>query len=133
MPLVSASELARSFGAALIFDGISFEIQERDRIALVGPNGSGKSTLLRIVAGLDQADRGVLACAATLRRGYLPQEVTFPPGETLADHMLGAFSRLREIEGELRAVEGSLDARRAGGSLDGLLERHAALLHEYEF
>jgi ATP-binding cassette subfamily F protein 3 len=130
MPLLTGVDLAKGFGAAQVFQGVSFEIQERDRIALVGVNGSGKSTLTRIIAGLETADRGTLSFAAGTRVGYLPQEVSFPPGQTLHVYMMEGFRRLQEIESELLAVEAALGA---GGADGALLERHGNLLHEYEF
>ncbi|MGH2367205.1 MAG: ATP-binding cassette domain-containing protein, partial [Chloroflexota bacterium] len=115
------ANLAKGFGAEQIFEGVSFEIQERDRVALVGVNGSGKSTLLRIIAGLERADRGSVSFAGGTQVGYLPQEVTFPRGRTLRQHILRPFERLLRIEVELRSVEAELAADGHGGRLDGLL------------
>jgi ATP-binding cassette subfamily F protein 3 len=133
MPVVTGADLAKGYGAEQIFSGVSFEIQARDRIALVGVNGSGKTTLLRIIAELERPDRGTLAFAGDVRAGYLPQEVVFPPDQTLHDYMLGAFERLLAVEAELRAVESALGRGGQDGALADLLDRHAGLLHEYEF
>ncbi|HEX2326195.1 MAG TPA: ABC-F family ATP-binding cassette domain-containing protein, partial [Chloroflexota bacterium] len=129
MPIATGVELAKGFGAEQIFAAVSFEVQSRDRIALVGANGSGKTTLLRIVAGLDRPDRGALTLAGGARVGYLPQEVSFPAGQTLNEYMLGAYQRLLSAEAELREVEAALGA----GGPEALLERHARLLEEVEF
>ncbi|HEX2035090.1 MAG TPA: ABC-F family ATP-binding cassette domain-containing protein [Chloroflexota bacterium] len=132
MAVAVGANLSKGFGAEHIFDGVTFEIQERDRVALVGINGSGKSTLLRILAGMEQADAGTLTFSSGTRVGYLPQEVHFPPQMTLQDYLLSAFERLRQIETELRAVEHALGNGAADGSLNALMERHARLQHEYE-
>ncbi len=132
MALATGAGLAKGFGAERVFEDVSFEIQDRDRIALVGVNGSGKSTLLRIIAGLERPDRGTVGLAGGVRVGYLPQEVTFPAGQTLQEYVLGAFQRLLEIENELRAVEAALSAGGTAGAVDALLERHGRLSHEYE-
>src|SRR5690349_2373712 len=132
MPVVTGAGLARNYGAEEIFAGVTFEIQERDRIALVGANGSGKTSLLRIISGQERPDRGTLTLGRGLRIGYLPQEVSFPPGQTLSDYMLGAFGHLFAVESELRSVEAALGAG-AGGTQEALLERHAQLLHDFEF
>ena len=63
------ARLAKSYGAEDVFRDVGFEIQPRDRIALVGVNGSGKSTLLRLVAGLEPPDRGTVTFASGARRG----------------------------------------------------------------
>ena len=137
MPIATGVDLAKGFGAEQIFTAVSFEVQSRDRIALVGANGSGKTTLLRIVAGLERPDRGTLNLAGGPRVGYLPQEVSFPAGQTLNEYMLGAFQRLFSAEAELRSVEAALGAggraAGAGRRASALLERHARLLEEVEF
>jgi ATP-binding cassette subfamily F protein 3 len=133
MPVVTGAGLARNYGAEEIFAAVTFEIQDRARIALVGANGSGKTSLLRLIAGQERPDRGTLTLGRGLRIGYLPQEVSFPPGQTLSDYMLGAFGHLFAVESELRAVEAALGAGGADGAQEALVERHAALLHDFEF
>src|SRR5680860_1134595 len=81
---LAARELARSFGDQLVLDGVDLTIGPGTRLGVVGPNGAGKTTLLRLLAGLDQPDRGsVTAAPPTLRVGYLPQEPDRRAGETL--------------------------------------------------
>jgi ATP-binding cassette subfamily F protein 3 len=65
MPLLSATNLSKSFGALDIFSELSFSIPHRSRIGLVGPNGVGKSTLLRILIGEDEASGGLVNRART--------------------------------------------------------------------
>jgi ATP-binding cassette subfamily F protein 3 len=136
MPLANGANLAKSYGAESIFQGVSFEIQERDRIALVGANGEGKSTLLRVIAGVERPDSGALTFASGTQLGYLSQEVTFPPGVTLRAHVLGAFHHLLALERQLEDVQHQIAAGGAtgahGATLDALLARHDRLLHQYE-
>ena len=75
--LLSVKDLAKAFGAAPLFEGLSFGIFEGDHAGLVGPNGSGKSTLLRILAGLEEPSSGERAARRRLRIGYVPQEPAF--------------------------------------------------------
>src|ERR671912_1561149 len=98
MPIATAHNLTKSYAGENVFRGVSFEIQERDRVALVGANGTGKTTLLRIVAGIEKPDAGGVSFTSGTRLGYLPQEVKFPPGLTLRQHVLGAFQKLIELE-----------------------------------
>src|SRR5690606_11339888 len=72
MALVTAQNLARSFGAEDIFSGVSVSIPHRARIALVGPNGSGKTTLLRLLAKHDEPTEGTVMHAGGLEIGFLP-------------------------------------------------------------
>src|SRR5581483_595401 len=101
MPVLSVSQLGKSFGADRIFANVSFKIDEHDRIGLVGPNGAGKSTLLNILAGLEEAEEGTLARARHVRVGYLTQHVDFQPENTLREEMLTVFDHVRAWEREL--------------------------------
>ena len=114
MPLASARGLGPAFGAQDVFTGITFEIQPRDRIALVGVNGAGKSTLLRILARIERADRGAMSLPPPDRVAYLPQEVNFPAGLTLGAYLLETFAETRQIEADLREVEASLESAKIG-------------------
>jgi len=58
MPVLSATNLSKSFGAQDIFSGVSCALPHGGRVALVGPNGTGKTTLLRILAGLEEPTTG---------------------------------------------------------------------------
>jgi ATP-binding cassette subfamily F protein 3 len=95
MSIVTASELAKSYGAKDVFWDVSLHIARGDKIALVGPNGSGKTTLLRIIAGLETPTTGQVHRARNLRIGYLPQEAELPGQRTLYEEMLTVFADLR--------------------------------------
>jgi ATP-binding cassette subfamily F protein 3 len=111
MSLLSATDLAKAFGAQDIFEGVTLAIPHQARIALVGPNGVGKTTLLRILAGLELPDRGRTQRARGLRVGYLPQETLATEGRqslralSLWDWCVGALADLRSQETELERLE----------------------------
>jgi ABC transport system ATP-binding/permease protein len=78
MPVIlSCHDLSRSYDIRPLFEGLSFAIDEGERVALIGPNGSGKSTLMRILAGLEQPDEGERAVARDRTMVYLPQQDRF--------------------------------------------------------
>lgn len=77
--LLNAQSLSKSFGSKVLFQDLSFNICEKDRLGLIGPNGSGKSTLLKIILGLEKTDSGEIAVRRALKIGYVPQSCTFPP------------------------------------------------------
>jgi ATP-binding cassette subfamily F protein uup len=81
--LLSCQSIGKSFGAKPLFENISLGISEGDSVGLVGPNGAGKSTLLRILAGLTDADEGIVAPRKLLRLGYVAQMWEGPGDATI--------------------------------------------------
>jgi len=135
MPIVNVIQLGKSFGAERIFSGITFQIDEYDRVGLVGPNGAGKSTLLHILAGREEPDEGNIAIARNTRVGYLTQVTDFQPQNTLREEMLTVFSTLRTWEQELSrlAQEMASPATQQDNILhERLLARYAELQARYE-
>jgi len=83
MPLLlSCTDLAKSYDAHALFDGLSLGIESGRRVGLIGANGAGKSTLLRILVGLEQPDGGSVALAQGTRLGWLPQRDELPADQT---------------------------------------------------
>lgn len=105
MSLITASDLAKSFGPVDIFSGISLSIPKDARIAIVGPNGVGKTTLLRVLFGVDEPTSGNIARSRNLILGYLPQEAVLDSSHTLWDECLSALADIRALEAELRELE----------------------------
>ena len=99
MLLFSSESLSKAFGTRELFSELTISIFEGDHIGLIGQNGSGKSTLLKIIAGLENADKGTLSSRRGLKIGYLPQSCDFPdqkPFELLleaAPHQLPDYER----------------------------------------
>src|SRR6266568_4921886 len=128
MPIVNVIQIAKAFGAERIFAGVSFQINESDRIGLVGPNGAGKSTLLNILAGREEADEGTVAVARNTRIGYLTQVVDFQPQNTLREEMLTVFAEVRDWEHELNEL--ALELATPAAQADSML--HEQLLQRYD-
>jgi ABC transport system ATP-binding/permease protein len=93
--LLSVQDLGKAFGAAPLFERLTFGIFDGDHIGLVGPNGSGKSTLLKILAGLEPPSSGTRAARKRLRPGYVPQEPRFAEGATVGSVLRGALDEER--------------------------------------
>src|SRR2546429_3289653 len=135
MPIVSVIQVGKSFGAERIFSGVSFQINEDDRIGLIGPNGAGKSTLLNILAGREEPDEGKVAVARNTRIGYLLQATDFQAENTLREEMLTVFAEVREWEYELHELGLAMaaPAAQADPALhEELLERYAELQARFE-
>jgi len=87
--MIAVDNLSKSFGAQLLFDGISFKINRKERVGLVGRNGHGKTTLFRIIAGLESADSGTVSVPKNYRIGYVEQEPVFSAETVLQEAALG--------------------------------------------
>src|SRR5215218_4049770 len=103
--LLTVSGLAKTYITEEIFKDVTFQVSEREHVALVGVNGAGKSTILRIIAGIEHAQAGTIARASGLQITYLPQEARFSSDRTVREearlafeHVLEAGERMREIE-----------------------------------
>jgi ABC transport system ATP-binding/permease protein len=83
MNLLSVENLFKAYGDKQLFSGISFGIEQGQRVALVARNGAGKSTLLRILAGGDIADKGNVTFRNDIRLSFLEQEPIFNPDDTV--------------------------------------------------
>jgi ABC transport system ATP-binding/permease protein len=100
MTILSIDSLGKTFGLKPLFDGLTFGLEERDRVGLIGANGSGKTTLLRIIAGEEQPDSGRVMLAGNPVVGYLPQNPVFNPDESVIDAIFSANSESMRLLGE---------------------------------
>jgi ABC transport system ATP-binding/permease protein len=105
--LLSGRELTRSVGARPLFEDLTFDVQDGEKVGLIGPNGCGKSTLLRILAGAEQPDGGERSIARGLRLGYLAQSDTFAGTDTVGEVVIAALVGigLERHDAELRAEQ----------------------------
>ena len=97
-PIISAQGLSKRYGVAPLFQNISFQISDGDRIGIIGPNGSGKSTLLEILSGRVKPDAGDVAVRKGTRLSSVAQVSDFAPGITIRGVIEGAFERARVPE-----------------------------------
>lgn len=109
--MITVDNLAVEFGGTTLFKDISFQINEKDRIALMGKNGAGKSTLLKILAGERQATRGTVSAPKDCIIAYLPQHLMTEDGRTVFEETAQAFAHLKETEKEIDAINEQLATR----------------------
>jgi ATP-binding cassette, subfamily F, member 3 len=129
MSLLTAYNLAKSFGPEDIFEGISVEIPHGARIALVGPNGAGKTTLLNIMIGADTPTEGSISVAKNTRIGFLPQRPELLGSHTLWEEQLSAFGEVRHMEAQLAQLEHAMaDPKRH----DEALAKYGPLQERFE-
>jgi ATP-binding cassette subfamily F protein uup len=99
-PIISAQGLSKKYGAAPLFQNISFTVSEADRIGVIGPNGSGKSTLLEMLLGRVKPDSGDVAIRKGTRLSYVAQISEFSAGVTIRGVIESALERAAVPEGE---------------------------------
>ncbi len=95
--MLALNNLSVQFTGTNLFENVTFNIADRDRIGLVGKNGAGKSTLLKILCGWQQPETGTLVIASGQTVGYLPQEMVPDTVRTVIEEALTAFSRIDEL------------------------------------
>ncbi|MCS6819822.1 MAG: ABC-F family ATP-binding cassette domain-containing protein, partial [Chitinophagales bacterium] len=105
MHYLSAEGLSKSYGIKPLFTGISFNIHQGDKIALVAPNGSGKSSLLRVIAGREQPDEGKLWIHKEVRIAFLEQEPQLEEEKSVLDNI---FSHNHPVLNAVKAYESCL-------------------------
>lgn len=105
MIILQGNKLERSFSGDVLFQNISLQVDERDRIALVGPNGAGKSTLLKLLVGEETPTSGEVNTKKDLTLSYLAQNSRFESDKTIYEEMLKVFETLRQDEKRLRQME----------------------------
>ncbi len=121
--IVTASNLRKELAGSLLFEGVSFSVDRRQRLALSGPNGAGKTTLLRMLIGESEVHGGELAFAKGTRIALHDQRPPLDRGLTLREYALTGARDLIETEEELRTLE---QAMAAGDHAQATLSRYAA-------
>jgi len=133
--LLGCQDIGKAYGARTLFDGLSFGLVDGDQVGLVGPNGSGKTTLLRILAGVEEPDRGTRILRGGIRVGYVPQDPVFQPGGTVEAVIAGALGAVEEDERPGRIAHalgraGFADGRAPVDMLSGGWRKRLAIARE---
>ena len=100
-------DITTKFGDRTLLDSVSFSLRMGEKVGLIGRNGTGKSTLLKIIAGLVEADSGIIDRPANM--AYLRQEISIDPGLTVMEAAYTAFDRVREINADLEKTTYDLE------------------------
>src|SRR2546428_84996 len=123
--MIQLQEITKSFGDRVLFDHVTWQITDRERVGLCGPNGAGKTTLLRMMGGFDEPDSGAILKRAALTVGSLPQDGLTHAGRTVFEEASSAFDELLGMKAEMHALEERL------GDPTIPEPEHDAMLHRY--
>jgi ATP-binding cassette, subfamily F, member 3 len=135
MPLLSATDLTKSYAGTPVLRGVSLTLEPEEKVALTGRNGVGKTTLLRVLAGLEAPDSGGRTVSSGAVVGYLPQDPTVDGQRTLWEEAAGPFAGLAATEHRLAELESLLAAPEIHGNearLSEALEEYGRLRERFE-
>ena len=126
MIVVSCSDLSLSFGAETVLDGISFSLNEGDRMGIVGMNGAGKSSLFKLITGEYTPDRGAVFVSKDARIGMLEQNLGMSGDRTVLEEALHLFEDLRRTEQTLLSMQAQMESDPS----DTAVAHRYAVMHE---
>ena len=127
---IQVNNLVKSFEVGKnVLDGLTFQVDQGERVGLLGRNGAGKTTLFKILTGELDYDEGTVVVGQGRRVGLISQIPVYPAGCTVEDVLRSAFARLESLAEEMRALE----ARMAAGESDpAILKRYGTLSERFE-
>lgn len=123
--MISVDGLAVEFSGHTLFEGVSFVINEKDRIALMGKNGAGKSTLLKIIAGAQKPNRGNISSPDGTVIAYLPQHLMVKDDKTVFEEAATAFAEINQMGARINEINHQLETR-----TDYESDEYSALIEE---
>ena len=106
--MISVQNLKVEFSSQVLFEGVSFVVNKKDKIALVGKNGAGKSTLLKIFAGEQHPTSGVVSKPTDITISYLPQTMDLSGNCTVKEEVMKAFSHIEELDSQIHELNQKL-------------------------
>ncbi len=128
---ITVSDIRKTYALHPVLDGVSFSLNDGDRLGLVGANGVGKSTLLKIIMGEVPADSGSVTLATGRRIGYLAQTIKYSEGKTLGDLIAESLDAVYSLERRLRELETEM-SRVTGDALDRVLTEYGETSEQFE-
>ncbi len=131
MSIATLSNVEKTFGKRVIFQGLNLNVERGERLGFIGTNGAGKTTLFRILTGEVVPDAGVVALARNTKTGHLTQDPQFDAANTVIDEAELAFSQLHDMAHRMRDIEHDM-AHFQGDALDKALEKYQTVQHDFE-
>ena len=131
--MLSISGISKIYGNRTLFDDVTFNVEARDRIAIIGPNGSGKTTLFDIIAGNTFPDSGSINIQKGITIGYLEQEIKPSSAQRLLDDVTTASTTTSRLAHQIRILQEELAEGTDEGNSKELLHALGELQHRFEF
>lgn len=109
--MISIDNIAVEFGGRALFSDVTFNVNDKDKIALMGKNGAGKSTMLKIIAGVDKPTKGKISKPNGAVIAYLPQHLLTEDNATVFEETAKAFSSVLNMKAEIDELNLQLETR----------------------
>lgn len=109
--MLRANNISVQFGGKFLFQDITFQVGDKERIGLTGKNGAGKSTLLKIISGYQGSDSGTVETSGGYTIGYLPQDIDIQSDLSVLEETKKAFSEVEKIEARIEFIHTELVTR----------------------
>ena len=129
MLLLNGANLSKSFSGEMLFEDVSFQVYDKDKIGFVGVNGAGKSTLIKMITDEIDYDSGDITKSRETKIGYLEQHPVADSNRTVMDEILTVFSEILDIERQLNEIESDMEFE--NGNIDSLISRQIALQERF--
>lgn len=127
MSILRLNQVSKSFGADLLFENVSLDINQKDKIALIGKNGTGKSTLFKIILNELSPDQGDVFIHGQTKIGYLSQDIIENENNTLYEEVLKVFNDVIDVEHKITKVQNQMKDDYS----EKLLERYSRLEEKF--
>ncbi|MBP1943783.1 ATPase subunit of ABC transporter with duplicated ATPase domains [Bacillus luteolus] len=131
MIVCNVHEISKMFGGNLVFEGISFEVHENDRVGIVGRNGGGKTTIFQLLAGLEAPDNGQIHFRKGLKVGYLAQIPEFPDDTLVQDVLMSAFTEVKGLEEKMKDIEQQMASEKDENALEKLVVKYGDIQEQF--
>ena len=129
--ILSVSNISIHFGEKEVLKGVSFHINEHEKVALIGNNGAGKTTLFHIIQKELTPDEGVISIKKDATVGYVAQVQNYTDDHTIMDELLSAKQDVIDMEERIRSMEDEMKTL-SGDALDKLMQRYHETLHVFD-